>query len=204
MILHCIDSVGLISYKQGSCFFLTKRHGLFFVIVLHCCLKVDLHTCRTTRKLLKTNNAMTPAERTSSLDVTTRVIVLKPEPDKGVDIATPKPACCYAQDNVLSRQNIPAFCYLHTCVVSVQQAIPYQKRNGVGHENTSWFLYNVRFSQVPSQRMDRGEVLHLFCSLPCLMRARVGMERSERGGAERGSGGATTGRSTTPSTVMST
>lgn len=33
------------------------------------------------------------------------------------------------------------------------------------------------------------------------MRARVGMERSERGGAGKGSGGATTGRSTTLSTV---
>lgn len=63
----------------------------------------------------------------------------------------------------------------------------------------AYIMYH--FSQVHSQRMDKGEALHLFCSLPCLMRARVGMERSERGGAGRGSGGATTGGSTTPSTV---
>lgn len=44
---------------------------------------------------------MKPVERTSSLNVDTRMIVLKPEPDKGADIATPKPVDCYTQDNVL-------------------------------------------------------------------------------------------------------
>lgn len=75
MIFCCVNLVGLFFFKL-------KGKANFFVTVLHYCLKVDLDTYRITKKLLKTNNAMTPVGSKSSLDVNARLIVSKPESDK--------------------------------------------------------------------------------------------------------------------------